>query len=205
MDTIRKPEEEQAEMLRWHLESVVRGGVAGTIFFAWTDEWFSGGQEITDWAFGLVRAIARRRRPFHRQGTFRRRASSMTRKVKLPRYPKVSVIVCSYNGGKTLDDASNRSSASSIPTTKSCSWTTDRRTTRRRSPRSIPWVVNIRQENMGLSFARNVGAQAATGEIFAYTDSDCMADPDWLYYMVGTLLSGDLRRASAVRTSRRRP
>ena len=30
-----------------------------------------------------------------------------------------------------------------------------------------------------------------TGEVFAYTDSDCMADPDWLYYLVGTLLSGD--------------
>ena len=44
---------------------------------------------------------------------------------------------------------------------------------------------------MGLSVARNVGAAHATGEILAYTDSDCMADPDWLYYLVGTLLSGD--------------
>jgi glycosyltransferase involved in cell wall biosynthesis len=44
---------------------------------------------------------------------------------------------------------------------------------------------------MGLSYARNVGAHAATGEVFAYTDSDCMADPDWLYYMVCTLTSGD--------------
>ncbi|HEV8184659.1 MAG TPA: glycosyltransferase family 2 protein, partial [Chthoniobacterales bacterium] len=32
---------------------------------------------------------------------------------------------------------------------------------------------------------------AARGEVFAYTDSDCMADTDWLYYLVGTLLSGD--------------
>jgi hypothetical protein len=44
---------------------------------------------------------------------------------------------------------------------------------------------------MGLSVARNVGAAHATGEIIAYTDSDCMADPDWLYYLVGTLLSGN--------------
>src|SRR5205814_10327110 len=50
------------------------------------------------------------------------------------------------------------------------------------------WIV---QPNMGLSYARNAGAHAATGEVLAYTDSDCMADPDWLYYMVGTLLSGD--------------
>ena len=54
MDTIRHSEEEQAEMLSWHVDSVVRCGLAGTIFFTWTDEWFTGEQEITDWAFGLV-------------------------------------------------------------------------------------------------------------------------------------------------------
>ena len=54
-----------------------------------------------------------------------------------------------------------------------------------------PWIRAIHQPNMGLSVARNVGAAHATGEILAYTDSDCMADPDWLYYLVGTLLSGD--------------
>ena len=27
--------------------------------------------------------------------------------------------------------------------------------------------------------------------MLAYTDSDCMADPDWLYYLIGTLVSGD--------------
>jgi len=55
MDTIRHPEEEQAEMLSWHVDSVVRCGLAGTIFFAWTDEWYTGEEEITDWSFGLVR------------------------------------------------------------------------------------------------------------------------------------------------------
>jgi hypothetical protein len=34
---------------------VVRCGLAGTIFFTWTDEWFTGEQEITDWSFGLVK------------------------------------------------------------------------------------------------------------------------------------------------------
>ena len=47
---------------------------------------------------------------------------------------------------------------------------------------------------MGLSYARNVGAQTATGEIFAYTDGDCMADPGL------ALLSG---RHPAQRTLRR--
>jgi hypothetical protein len=33
----------QAEVLDWHLDVVVKGGAAGTIFFSWTDEWFTGG------------------------------------------------------------------------------------------------------------------------------------------------------------------
>ena len=32
--------------------------------------------------------------------------------------------------------------------------------------------------------ARNVGLQAAGGEIVAYTDSDCFADPNWLTHLV---------------------
>ena len=35
------------------------------------------------------------------------------------------------------------------------------------------------------------GAGAAKGDVFAYTDSDCMVDPDWLYYLLSTLLSGN--------------
>jgi hypothetical protein len=68
MDTIRHTEDEQAEMLGWHLDSVVKCGLAGTVFFSWTDEWFTGGQEITDWAFGLV---TRERQPKKVFGTLR--------------------------------------------------------------------------------------------------------------------------------------
>jgi GT2 family glycosyltransferase len=57
--------------------------------------------------------------------------------------------------------------------------------------RTLPPFTNIVQKNMGLSYARNVGAYASKGDVIAYTDSDCMADPDWLFYLVSTLLSGD--------------
>ena len=58
--------------------------------------------------------------------------------------------------------------------------------------RAYPTVKFIRRpSNQGLSVARNVGIAAATGEIVAFTDSDCIADKDWLNYLVQTLESGD--------------
>lgn len=230
LDTIRKGEQEQADVLSWHLESVVRGGAAGTIFFAWTDEWFTGGHDITDWAFGLVTRDRQPKKAFHELQKYLRCDGSITERVKLERYPRTSVIVCSYNGGKTLkdclesldevtypgfeivlvDDGSKDDSQNIVKSwlekrQARCSGvvkdeeTASKVTGQHHEARveaysgggKLPDFIWIVQPNMGLSYARNAGAHAATGEIFAYTDSDCMADPDWLYYMIGTLISGD--------------
>jgi len=191
MDTIRHPEEEQAEMLRWHVESVVRGGLAGTFLYTWTDEWWCNGQEITDWAFGLT---TRDRQPKEAFETVRKTfggTDSLTSRIHLPRYPKVSVIVCSYNGGKTLDRCLESLKHLSYPDYEVILVDDGSKDNTPEIAAKHPWIVSIRQENKGLSVARNVGGTAAQGEIIAYTDSDCMADPDWLYFLVGTLLSGE--------------
>jgi glycosyltransferase involved in cell wall biosynthesis len=183
----------------------VRGGLAGTIIYAWTDEWFRGGMEITDWAFGLVTRDRRPKKAFETVKKLFAGDKPVAERVPLQRYPRVSVIVCSYNGGKTLpdclaaldrvdypdfeivfvDDGSTDDSQATV-----AAWEKAREE-RRTQGAKLPGFQNIRQINMGLSYARNAGAAASTGEIIAYTDSDCMADPDWLYYLVGTLLSGD--------------
>jgi glycosyltransferase involved in cell wall biosynthesis len=191
MDTLRHAEEEQADMLRWHVESVVRGGLAGTFLYTWTDEWWCNGQDITDWAFGLT---TRERKPKKALSTVKDLFSdgeSMSRKVSLPRYPKVSVIVCSYNGAKTLERCLESLKRLDYPAYEVILVDDGSNDNTQEIAARHPWIVNIRQENFGLSAARNVGAQSATGEVLAYTDSDCMADPDWLYFMVGTLLSGN--------------
>ena len=205
MDTIRHPEEEQEEMLSWHIEDVVRGGLAGTIIYAWTDEWFRGGQEILDWAFGLVTRDRKPKKAFHAVKKLFGGDKPLAERVPLEKYPRVSVVVCSYNGGKTLshclhaldrvdypdyeivfvDDGSTDNSQEVV-----AAWEQSREK-RRAQGAKLPDFKNIRQQNMGLSYARNAGAAAGSGEVIAYTDSDCMADPDWLYYLIGTLISGD--------------
>ena len=191
MDTIRHPEEEQAEMLRWHIESVVRGGLAGTIVYAWTDEWFRGGQEILDWAFGLVRRDRSKKPAFETVRSLFFGEGSMTSRVKLREYPKASVIVCSYNGGKTLDRCLQSLKDINYPNYEVVLVDDGSKDNTQEIAVRHPWIKNIRQENKGLSYARNVGARESTGDVIVYTDSDCMADPDWLYYLIGTLLSGD--------------
>src|SRR6185436_13231192 len=100
IDSIRNGEPAQAELLGMHLEEVFRSGLAGTCVFSYTDDWFTGGHPIADWAFGLV---GRDRAP---KPAFERVAATYRRQDPLPplaRYPRVSVVVCTYNGGKTLD------------------------------------------------------------------------------------------------------
>lgn len=206
LDTIRKGEPMQATVLDWHLDCVVRGGAAGTIFFSWTDEWFTGGFDVTDWAFGLV---TRDRQPKLACDALRKKLlgpGSITGRVGLKSCPRVSIIVCSYNGGKTLgdclasldqlnypdyeiilvDDGSKDDTADIVR-----KFQIDRTGKFGSGGRPLPDFVPIVQRNMGLSYARNAGAAAATGAVFAYTDSDCMPDADWLFYLIGTLLSGD--------------
>ncbi|MEY2599984.1 MAG: hypothetical protein RLZZ142_2243 [Verrucomicrobiota bacterium] len=206
LDTMRKSEEMQVEVLRWHLESVVRGGAAGTIFFSWTDEWFTGGHEILDWEFGLVKRDRTPKQAYFMLQKLLAGEKFITDRVALVRYPKVSVIVCSYNGGKTLKDCLESLDQVNYPDFEIIlvddgskdntqdlvkAYEAARKERAAKTGERLPDFVNVVQVNMGLSYARNVGARTATGEIFAYTDSDCMADPDWLYYLVGTLLSGD--------------
>ena len=203
LDTMRNGEDRQAEILDWHLDVVVQGGAAGTIFFAWTDEWFTGGQEITDWKFGLVTAERQPKKVFEVLKKKLGRDGNVTERVPLRRYPRVSVIVCSYNGAKTLgeclraldavrypdfeivlvDDGSKDNTQEIVKT-----WLAERAT---KTTGYLPTFISIVQKNMGLSYARNVGAHGSTGELIAYTDSDCMPDADWLFYLVGTILSGD--------------
>ena len=190
MDTIRHLEEEQAEMLCWHVDSVVHCGLAGTIFFAWTDEWFTGGEEVTDWAFGLVTRDRQPKKSFFALRDKLGQNNAVLPHRRLTATPLVSVIVCSYNGGKTLAACLESLGKINYPNYEVILVDDGSTDNTREIAARFPSARYLHQDNHGLSHARNTGAAAAKGEIFAYTDSDCMADEDWLYYLVGTLTSG---------------
>src|SRR5260370_1259120 len=72
------------------------GRCAGTCVFPWTDEWHRGGYEIEDWVFGLPR---RDRSPKQALGVMQHVFAEVLFSPKMT-WPRISVIVCTYNGSR---------------------------------------------------------------------------------------------------------
>jgi cellulose synthase/poly-beta-1,6-N-acetylglucosamine synthase-like glycosyltransferase len=145
---------------------------------------------VDDWAFGLV-THDRRPKPALEVVARRFAESPLDRRE---RWPRVSVVVCNYNGGRTLRETLDSLVALDYPDYEVIlvedGSTDDSRVIAREFTDRFRV---LEQENRGLSVARNVGAKAATGEIVAYIDSDAFADADWLRHLVIALESGDFQ------------
>lgn len=179
-DVLGMGEERQAALLRETVERCREAGVAGQVVFAFTDEWHRGGGQVEGWRFGLTDAARRERL------AWRELAGGWPGEV-VPAggaVPRVSVVVCTRNGVRTLGECLgglarvrygdyevivvDDGSAGGIA--EICE--------------GFAGVRYVRQEAAGLGVARNTGAAAATGEIIAYTDDDCVPDEDWLNFLV---------------------
>lgn len=176
LDTATHGSAAQAETFAWFQEECAHSAVAGTVWFSFTDEWFRGGEDVTEWKFGLVDAGRSSRFAVHGSPLPNWEPRTENREL-------VSVIVCTYNGGATLracleslqklrypnhevlviDDGSTQDIASIV--------------------KPFAEVRYLRQEHAGLSVARNRGMREARGSILAYTDDDCIVDEDWLTYI----------------------
>ena len=180
MDTLRHGEMEQAHFLKGHLQEGILMGLAGAFVFSWTDDWYTGGHQITDWGFGITKADRSPKPAYHAL----REVFEVSPMELLAATPRVSVVVCSYNGGSTLRQCLESLERLDYPDYEVIVVDDGSTDNTRAILADFPNVRAIHQPNCGLSVARNVGLQAATGSIVAYTDSDCFADAHWLTHLV---------------------
>jgi GT2 family glycosyltransferase len=186
LDSRRNGEAGQARSLDWQIATAFEAGCAGVFVFAWTDEWFRGGHDIEDWDFGLT---TRARQPKNALATVAARFAA----VPFPAdrsWPKVSVIVCSYNGAATIGQTLTELERLEYPDYEVI--VVDDGSTDDTSAIAGKHDVRlIRTVNDGLSSARNVGLRAASGEIVAYIDDDAYPDPHWLTYLAAAFARQD--------------
>src|ERR1019366_2706352 len=193
MDTVREGEQHQAELLSWQCRAAFELGLSGFIVFAFTDEWHTGGSEITDWAFGLTR---RDRSP--------KLAFDAVAKVfgdnlppPLAAAPKATVVVAAYNAASTLGECLSSISELNYPDYETIV-IDDGSTDSTPEIASRAGVRAIRIEHNGLAAARNAGVRAASNEseILAFVEAGAGADRDWLYYLVETIERRDAAAAA---------
>jgi O-antigen biosynthesis protein len=184
LDSRRHGEETQAHVLDWQLRTAFAAGCAGAFVFAWTDQWYRGGYDIEDWDFGLT---DRERRPKPALASVHKTFAEIPFPPDRP-YPPISVVVCSYNGQRTIRDCLDGLRKLDYPNFEVIV-VNDGSTDATAAIACESGFRVISTENCGLSHARNVGMEAATGEIVAYIDDDARPDPHWLSYLAATFLS----------------
>jgi O-antigen biosynthesis protein len=179
LDSLRHGWTRQAATLDWQLRTAFARGVAGAFVFAWTDEWHRGGYDIGDWDFGLT---TRDRRP---KESLQVVAEAFADAPIAPEtaVPKISVVVCSYNGARTITDTLDHLARLEYPNFETIVVSDGSTDKTAAIARVYEGVCVIETRNGGLSAARNVGMRAANGEIIAYIDDDAYPDPHWLDYL----------------------
>ena len=206
LDSLRHGTGTQATVLDWQVRTAFAAGCSGVFVYAWTDQWFRGGAEVQDWKFGLT---TQERDPKPALGTVRAAFAEVPFSSKL-RWPKVSVIVCTRNGSRTICDTFEGLQKLDYPdyevivvddgSSDNTALLARRygfqvvNTSSRGLSSALPGKENghdwiITQPNRGLSNARNLGLEAATGQIVAYIDDDAYPDPHWLSYLAATFLN----------------
>jgi cellulose synthase/poly-beta-1,6-N-acetylglucosamine synthase-like glycosyltransferase len=183
LDSRRHGLEKQAQVLDWQIRTAFATGCAGAFVFAWTDEWYRGGHAIDDWDFGLT---DRQRRPKPALEAVCNAFAEVPFPKDLP-WPRISVVVCSYNGARTIRDCFEALLRLEYPNYEVV--VVDDGSADATPAIALQYGFRlISTENRGLSSARNTGLQAAMGEIVAYIDDDAYPDPHWLTYLAATFL-----------------
>ncbi|MBM3225505.1 MAG: glycosyltransferase [Candidatus Tectomicrobia bacterium] len=178
LDSRRNGDYAQAEVLEWQIRTIFSSGCIGALIFAWTDEWYRGGHDITDWDFGLT---DRQRCPKPALAAVSNAFTETPFPADLP-WPRMSVVICTYNGARTIRDCCEGLLRLDYPNFEVIVINDGSTDATADIVSEYPFRL-ISTENRGLCNARNRGWQESTGEIVAYTDDDAYPDPHWLTYL----------------------
>ena len=187
LDSRKNGTECQASTLHWQIKTVFDSGAAGAFVFAWTDEWYRGGYDIEDWDFGLVDRERRPKAALEAVSGAYQQAPFGDKRDR----PRISVVVCTYNGRRTLEELFNGLRRLQYPNFEVIVVSDGS------SDGSVALAYGqgfdrvIAGPNRGLSAARNIGLHAASGELVAYIDDDAIPDPHWLHYLAYTFETTD--------------
>src|SRR5438105_5843206 len=183
LDGLRNDEGVQARSLVWQVRSAFAAGCAGVFVFAWTDEWYRHGRDVEDWAFGLTRVD---RSPKPALNAVREAFAEVPFSPNLP-WPRISVVLCTYNVARTIRDCLEGLTRLAYPEYEVI--VVDDGSTDSTATIARQYDCRLIQtENRGLASARNTGLAAAAGEIVAYIDDDAYPDPHWLTYLAVSFL-----------------
>ena len=188
LDSLRNGETAQAETLDWQVRTAFAEGAGGMFLFSWTDEWYRGGHEIDDWAFGLT---TRQREPKPALSAIARAYAGTPFEADRD-WPSVSVVICTYNGGRTIGQTLERVAELDYPDYEVIvidDGSTDATRQILAEFESVARVIHT--ANGGLSRARNLGMEQARGQVVAYLDDDAYPDRHWLYYLAHRLRTSD--------------
>lgn len=184
LDSYRNGESTQAHAIDWQVRTAFADGCAGVFVYAWTDEWFRGGAEVEDWKFGVT---DRSRGPKPALATMREAFQDVPFVPDVP-WPKVSVVICSYNGARVIRDCLEGLHKLQYPNFEVI--LVDDGSTDNTAAIAGEYDCRIiRTVNRGLSSARNTGWQAARGQFVAYIDDDAYPDPHWLQHAIAPFLT----------------
>lgn len=168
-------EERQATLISEVLEVTPRYA-QGVTFFAWSDIWWSNGQQVEGWKFGLkdendceTRALTQ--------------LSDTAVDLAVNTTELFSIIICTYNGAERIEECLEAVTRQNDPNYEVIVIDDGSRDGVAEVVKRFEKVRLIQQANQGLSAARNKGAECAEGSLLAYTDDDARPDADWLFWL----------------------